>query len=169
MIWLKYVSDILMIWSRYTYHFPIIPIMIQIYPWYTVDIHIGLARLWYDSNMSQIWFRYGTDMVVRSYHLNHIGMIGKWYVYRNHIMSISDTYLNHINLYSGMQYGWGPKYVYLNHILAYQDHIRTISEPYLQIWSWYGLDMLQIWSWYVWYAFARLVLQDMFWICHRYT
>ena len=113
------INDMTQICIGYTYDMVTIYIslpnhtdMIQIYPWYTVDIHIGLARLWYDSNMSPIWFRYGTDMVVRSYHLNRIGMIGKWYVYRNHIMSISDTYLNHINLHSGMQYGWGPKYVY---------------------------------------------------------
>ena len=161
MIWLKYVSDILMIWSRYTYHFPIIPIWFK----YTHDILWIYISVWHASDMTPIWVKYGSDMV-QIWSFDHtIWIISVWlgsdmyivtisWVYQIHIWIIS-IYIQVCNMVEDL------KYVYLNHILSYQNHIRTISEPYLQIWSWYGLDMLQIWSWYVWYAFARVRLQDM--------
>ena len=105
--------------------------------------------------MTPIWVKYGSDMV-QVWSFDHtiwiiIGMIGKWYVYRNHIMSISDTYLNHINLYSGLQYGWGPKYYvvcifkpYLSISKSYPNHIRTISADMILIWSRYVADMVLI-------------------------
>ena len=116
MIWLKYVSDILMIWSRYTYHFPIIPIWRK----YTHDILQIYISVWHASDMTQIWAKYGSDMVqiclfdhIRSSQSDPVSSCtSKWQ--DSAAFSIFGPYSHHIHTI----------WVYQSIFNVYQCHIR---------------------------------------------
>ena len=85
LIWFKYVSDILMIWLRYTYHFPIIPIWFKWYDRTTISVPY-LNHIWL---ILESYQRRARPICISTVYHGYIWIISVWLGSDMYIVTIS--------------------------------------------------------------------------------